>query len=134
MCIYLDHNDLVSVSVTLRWDQHVDLARAWKVTPSMHVIRRVDYRGRSAAAPGDRLRLPFDALTTVGALFAVTRPQALMTSTLSCMCDHQDRLWTSSQRMQALSTVVYERDTGRHPQCCRAAEPGTGPVAGHPCL
>ena len=39
---------------------------------AIHVIRRLDYRGKSTAVSLDRPRLSFDALTTPGLLFAAT--------------------------------------------------------------
>ena len=54
-----------------RSDQHgFEVASAWKVSVCTHVVRRADYKGRSAAVSQDRARLAFDAMTTVGLLFA----------------------------------------------------------------
>ena len=56
-----------------RADQNgLELASAWKIALSSHVIRRLDYRGRSLAVTADRLRIPYDAMTTIGVLYVVT--------------------------------------------------------------
>ncbi|CAE7248180.1 unnamed protein product [Symbiodinium natans] len=51
--------------------QGSQLSAAWKVDIGIHFIRRDDYRGKADHVPGDRPRLPFDALTTPGFFFAV---------------------------------------------------------------
>ena len=56
---------------TLRPEQQgSQLSAAWKVDIGIHFIRRDDYRGKADHVPGDRPRLPFDALTTPGFFFA----------------------------------------------------------------
>ena len=73
-----EHDDdmkcsLLSISACLRQEQQgYQLSDAWKVDVAIHVIRRLDYRGKSTAVSLDRPRLSFDALTTPGLLFAAT--------------------------------------------------------------
>ena len=57
----------------LRSEQNAfDLAAAWALDLSLHIIRRRDYRGRSTAVSSERLKLGFDGLTTPGLLFAAS--------------------------------------------------------------
>ena len=80
----------LSYALKLRWDQNgYDHAKAWKISPSTHIVRRVAYKGRSAAVSGNRLRLAFDGLTTPGLLYAVGDSDMQITCiTQNGLCSH----------------------------------------------
>ena len=47
-----------------------EIAAAWRVSLGIHMVRRADYKGKSSASMDNRIRLPFDSMSTVGVMYA----------------------------------------------------------------